>query len=95
MTADAHKPDAALGDETPREPLGRAEQLGDLADRQQPLNRAVLHAWSSRRPPGCRKIAGAVLGFSPGFGEGGLPSGAVGEDVQEPLLAACGRDRRG
>src|ERR1022692_1156060 len=29
-------------------------------------------------------IAGGVLGSSSGFSESGLPSGAVGEDVQEP-----------
>src|SRR5262245_61068674 len=37
MAADANEPNATFGNEATREPLGSAEQLGDLSDSQMPL----------------------------------------------------------
>jgi hypothetical protein len=37
VTADANEPDTSFGDEAAREPLGGAEQLGDLSDGQMSL----------------------------------------------------------
>src|SRR6516162_7303943 len=44
----------------------------------------VIALLTSRRPPSCRTIVATDLGSVSGLGECGLPSGTVGDSMQQP-----------